>query len=113
MIPAKTWVNAAEIGLTPGGRGLVYVEALKGASAPVPLLTQTRITGLIGSWGGIHNYPTGILTDTVHLLPVAVDLDVDSNNDGEIDFSEFRALARSNSDLPASFRGLRGGEGTG
>jgi hypothetical protein len=85
MIPAKTWVNAAEIGLTPGGRGLVYVEALKGASAPVPLLTQTRITGLIGSWGGIHNYPTGILTDTVHLLPVAVDLDVDSNNDGEID----------------------------
>ena len=38
---------------------------------------------------------------------------VDANNDGEIDFSEFRALARSNSDLPASFRGLRGGEGTG
>jgi hypothetical protein len=36
-----------------------------------------------------------------------------ANNDGEIDFSEFRALARSNSDLPASFRGLRGGEGTG
>jgi hypothetical protein len=84
MIPAKTWVNAAEIGLAPDSRGLVYVEALEGASAPVPLLTQMRITGLIGSWGGIHNYPTGILTDTVHLWPVAVDLDVDSNNDGGV-----------------------------
>jgi hypothetical protein len=50
----------------------------------VPLLTQTRITGLVGSWGGIHNEPTGILTDTVHLLPVELDLDVDSNNDGGV-----------------------------
>jgi hypothetical protein len=51
----------------------------------VPLVTQARITGLVGSWGGIHSSRTGILTDTVHLLSVAVDLDVDSDNDGEID----------------------------
>jgi fibronectin type 3 domain-containing protein len=76
MIPAKTWVNAAEIGLTPDSRGLVYVEALEGASGAVPIKTSVKVQG--SRW-------SGTLTDTVHLLPVELDLDVDSNNDGEID----------------------------
>jgi hypothetical protein len=102
MIPAKTWVNAADIGLKPHNRGLVYVEALEGASAPVPLLTQTRITGLVGCWGGIHNEPTGILTDTVHLWPVEVDLDVDSDNDGGVQRSAAEDAIEDIADIDAT-----------
>lgn len=76
IIPAQTWVSADEIGLVPGGDQTVYVEALQGVpSVAVPLITSVRVEG--ERW-------SGTLMDTVHLLPVALDLDVDSNNDGRI-----------------------------
>ncbi|MEY3206213.1 MAG: hypothetical protein RLZZ21_2544, partial [Planctomycetota bacterium] len=76
IIPAGTWVNAEEIGLTPGVDRTVYVEALEGSTGAVPITTSVKVEG--ERW-------SGTLKDTVHLLPVEVDLDVDSNNDGQID----------------------------
>jgi hypothetical protein len=77
IIPARTWVGADEIGLEPGGNRTVYVEAIDGTSSTAaPITTSVRIEG--ARW-------SGTLKDTVHLLPVEVDLDVDSDNDGRID----------------------------
>lgn len=77
ILPAGTWVSADAIGLMPGGERTVHVEALKGTSSgAVPITTSVRVAG--GRW-------SGMLKDTVHLLPVEVDLDVDSDNNGRID----------------------------
>ena len=75
IIPAGTWVNAEEIGLTPGVDRTVYVEALEGSTGAVPITTSVKVQG--ERW-------SGTLKDTVHLLPVEVDLDVDSDNDDRL-----------------------------
>jgi hypothetical protein len=68
IIPARAWVNADEIGLVPGRDRTVYVEALKGVrTGTVSLSTSVRVES--PRWNGT-------LTDTVHLLPVEVDLRV-------------------------------------
>jgi hypothetical protein len=77
VIPSGAWTDAHSLGLEPGQSIVVYVEALSGATAgPVPITTTLRVES--ARWNGT-------LQDTVHLLPVEVDLDVDSNNDGRID----------------------------
>ena len=68
-------ISAADLGLTPGGQAVVYIEAVgaKRGINSAPITVTASITGEVWS---------GTLTDTVNVRPIAVDLDADTHNDG-------------------------------
>ena len=67
LIPSGTPVD---LGLTAGGTVPVYIEALKGAAAAVAIDVSAQVSGT--KW-------SGTLSDKVHVRPIAVDVDVDSD----------------------------------
>jgi len=68
-----------DLGLQPGGSITVYVEALRGVTAPLPITAKVHVTG--SKW-------TGMLDDMVHVVAVNLDVDVDSDNNNGLDQPE-------------------------
>lgn len=66
-------IDASKLNLTPGGTVYIYVEAVgakRGANG-LPIKVDAEVTG---------KYWHGTLTDTIHVRPIAVDLDIDTHN---------------------------------
>ncbi|MEM1212927.1 MAG: LamG-like jellyroll fold domain-containing protein, partial [Planctomycetota bacterium] len=78
FINAGERLTASELGLNPGEDLLIYVEAVDGSTAPLPITFNVHIDGAVFST---------TLTDLTHVVPSDVDLDIDSDNNDSTDWT--------------------------
>jgi hypothetical protein len=103
IIPSETPISASDLGLFPGtgGNVTVFVEAIKGCAAPLPIEVAVEVDG--SKW-------SGTLTDTVHVVvgPIVLatgDTDAVEGSDADaISIKMLRAQGSLASDLNVQFQ---------